>query len=243
MFEAHAEIADSHAGSKYAFDELLPRWLASMSPTLDDDIAKHTVIVTLGVHAHDLCTDMQKQYRHQCVLLPHWTGPDRMYHFGDDWYTGEQAWASLCCLCACLHACFCRALEAVRLISGSTLSTNSNMAILKLTSTSKLWAVPAAVTLSKLELLYNVVSLGYDAVWMDTDIVSPMCHAVRCILSRLQPITDPMHSPVLSCSLLQHEGSQPSRQKQDLTAAACCSLSSCQHACIVSAAHHPARPA
>ena len=31
----------------------------------------------------------------------------------------------------------------------------------------------AAVTLSKLELLYNVVSLGYDAVWMDTDIVSP----------------------------------------------------------------------
>ena len=41
----------------------------------------------------------------------------------------------------------------------------------------------AAVTLSKLELLYNVVSLGYDAVWMDTDIVSPsvckLCHCPR----------------------------------------------------------------
>ena len=29
----------------------------------------------------------------------------------------------------------------------------------------------AVVTLSKLELLLNVVSLGYDAVWMDTDVV------------------------------------------------------------------------
>ena len=76
-------------GSKYAFDELLPRWLASMSPTLDDDVAQHTVIVTLGTSAHELCQGLQQRYRHQCVLLPHWTGPDRMYHFADDWYTGK----------------------------------------------------------------------------------------------------------------------------------------------------------
>ena len=39
----------------------------------------------------------------------------------------------------------------------------------------------AAVTLSKLELLYNVVSLGYDAVWMDTDVVSPSdCALQHC---------------------------------------------------------------
>ena len=86
---SHSDPADHDTGSKYAFDELLPRWLASMSPTLDDDIAQHTVIVTLGASAHELCQGMQQHYRHQCVLLPHWTGPDRMYHFADDWYTGE----------------------------------------------------------------------------------------------------------------------------------------------------------
>ena len=82
--------ADWAAGSKYAFDELLPRWLASMSPTLDGNIAKHTILLTLGYTAHELCRAEQESYRHQCVLLPHWTGPDRMYHFGDDWYTGMR---------------------------------------------------------------------------------------------------------------------------------------------------------
>ena len=59
-----------------------------MSPTLDGDIAQHTIILTLGYTAHELCRAEQDSFRHQCVLLPHWTGPDRMYHFGDDWYTG-----------------------------------------------------------------------------------------------------------------------------------------------------------
>ena len=81
----------SLVGSKYAFDELLPRWLASMSPTLDGDIAQHTIILTLGYTAHELCRAEQQSFKHQCVLLPHWNGPDRMYHFGDEWYTGGSS--------------------------------------------------------------------------------------------------------------------------------------------------------
>ena len=73
------------AGSKFAFDELLPRWLDSMTHTLDGDISKHTLILTLGTKAHELCQGEQAHAHHQCVLLPHWLGPDRMLHFGDEW--------------------------------------------------------------------------------------------------------------------------------------------------------------
>ena len=73
------------ARSKFAFDELLPRWLDSMTTTLDGDISQHTLILTLGTKAQELCVKEQQHARHQCVLLPHWLGPDRMLHFGDEW--------------------------------------------------------------------------------------------------------------------------------------------------------------
>ena len=98
-----------------------------MSPTLDGDIAQHTIILTLGYTAHELCRAEQDSFRHQCVLLPHWTGPDRMYHFGDDWYTGGallcavllkvrcSSWIRRACSWKCATCAYCVPAVARRL--------------------------------------------------------------------------------------------------------------------------------
>ena len=43
----------------------------------------------------------------------------------------------------------------------------------------------AAVTLSKLELMLNVVTLGFDVVWMDTDMVRALSSGAATIMASI----------------------------------------------------------
>lgn len=64
-------------------ENLLPRWLDSLSRTRDGDLTRHALVVALGVSAVQFC--LKYDYWHHCLLDSRWPGPDVQYHFPDDW--------------------------------------------------------------------------------------------------------------------------------------------------------------
>lgn len=83
MYVSLSATYSSYAGNVHALDNILPRWLDSLSRTRDGDLTQHAVVVALGAQAVNFC--LRGPYNHHCILDSRWQGPDRQYHFPDDW--------------------------------------------------------------------------------------------------------------------------------------------------------------
>lgn len=172
---------------------MLQRFLSGLKHSLSGDLTIHAVVVGMGKAAKSVCEGLNGRYSHHCLHSIYWAGHDTEYD-AVSCTASTLIQSSPCCFSAEAFGCSLRGIWSTAwyphtLSTGQMPDAKSMLGINGVKegvrcreggcSFSQGDAWHLAAELHKLELILNIVTLGYSVVYVDVDTVffrNPMIH-------------------------------------------------------------------